>query len=363
MMSKLVISDAEWEKAEQFFNNPLNQDKKLCRKDDPHYHKADTSIHSFIKVNDEIYALAANAYLGEGTFGKVKLGQNRNGDNVAVKIEGRGLRDESGNTVKIMRMVGYYIGQFLRSFNREILFKDEPTTQKLYTVTKLRKGRELYESLAFDHYAQTQKMIVAIKSCLAVEKLHKKRIVHADIKPENFMVTVNGHDIHIKTIDYDFSKIIPKGKPLFQDTEAMGTPEYVAPEIVYRYQYSFSSDIYALGMMFKNDLGFNFPICKKMTSHVPSQRPSMNEVIKDMKEHFEKEMGFDIDSMKVLQKVNRLLAPKRETALGQYYLANVAKQKSLLQYQHLASKEPIVIPVDDGKVQEIVNKFEKISMN
>lgn len=362
-MPQLIISDAEWNKAEQFYQNPLNQDKKLRRKEDPHYHKADTSIHSFIKVNDEIYALAANAYLGEGTFGKVKLGQNRKGENVAVKIEGRGLRDEGGNTVKIMRMVGYYIGQFLRSFNREILFKDEPTTQKLYTVTKLRKGRELYESLAFDHYTQSQKLIVAIKCCLAVQKLHIKRIVHADIKPENFMVTVSGHDIHIKTIDYDFSKMIPKGKHFFQDTEAMGTPEYVAPEIINRQQYSFASDIYALGMMFKNDLGFNFPICKKMTSHVPSQRPSMNEIIKDLKEQFEKDMGFDIDSMKVLQKVNRLLAPKRETALGQYYLANVAKQKNLLQYQRLASKEPIVIPVEEGKVQEIVNRIEKLGIN
>lgn len=363
MMSKLVISDAEWEKAEQFFNNPLNQDKKLCRKDDPHYRKADTTIHSFIKVNNQIIALAANAYLGEGTFGKVKIGQNKNGDNVAVKIEGRGLRDENSVTIKIMRMIGYYFGQFARSLNRPILFKDEPTINKLYTVTKLRNGQELFESLAFNQYTHTQKLITAIKCCLAVQKLHKMRIVHIDLKPENFMVKVKGNNIKIKTIDYDFSRIISKGQNFFQDTQSMGTPEYVAPEIVYRQQYSFASDIYALGKMFQNDLGFKFPLCKSMTAHVPSQRPSMNEVIKDLKEHLEKEMNFDIDSMRVLQKLNRLLAPKRETALGQYFLASATKQNSLLQYQRIASNEPVVIPVEEGMVQGIVNRFERLGLN
>lgn len=362
-MSHLHISDKEWEKAELFFQNPLNHDKKLRRKDDPHYKKADTSIHSFIKVNNEMYALAANAYLGEGSFGKVKLGQNRKGDNVAVKIEGRELRDESGPTIKIMRMIGYYIGQFMRTFNAEILFKDEPTTHKLYTVTQLREGRELYESLAFNNYSKTQKLMIAIKCCLAIQKLHNKKIVHADVKPENFIVDANGNNIKIKTIDYDFSKIIPKGKGIFQDIESMGTPGYAAPEIIYRYQYSFASDIYALGMMFKNDLGITTPISNKMTAYVPSQRASMIEVINDLKLQLENEIGLDIDAMRLLQKVNKLLAPKRETALGQYYLANAAKQNSLLHYQRLASKEPVTIPVEEGMVQGLIKKIEKISLN
>ncbi len=362
-MSKLVISDAEWEKAEQFFQNPDNQDKKLRRKEDPHYRKADTSIHSFIKVNNEIYALAANAYLGDGSFGKVKLGQNRKGDNVAVKIEGRGLRDESSATIKITRMIGYYFGQFVRAFDRPILFKDEPTINKLYTVTKLRKGRELYESLVYDPYTETQKMVIAIQCCFAIQKLHNRKIVHADIKPENFMIRANGHQVNIKTIDYDFSKILAKGQKSFQDTEAMGTPEYVAPEIIYRYQYSFASDIYALGMLFKNDLGFTIPLCKSMTAHVPSQRPNMLEVLKNLKQQLENRPDLDVDSMMVLHQVHKLITPKKEPVFAQYYLTSAAMQRSILYNQRLASKEPVVIPVEEGKVQGIVSQFERLGLN
>ena len=78
---------------------------------------------------------------------------------------------------------------------------------------------------------------------LAVGELHKKGIMHRDMKLENILVDEKGY---LKIIDYGLAKII-SGDELAQSY--CGTPEYLAPEMVAGIGHDFSVDWWALGVL------------------------------------------------------------------------------------------------------------------
>ena len=81
-------------------------------------------------------------------------------------------------------------------------------------------------------------------SCLvlALEYLHTNGIVHRDLKPENILIDVNGYP---KLTDLGMAKRIG-----FEHTHSVvGTPEYMAPEIISENGHSFAVDWWALGCL------------------------------------------------------------------------------------------------------------------
>lgn len=88
--------------------------------------------------------------------------------------------------------------------------------------------------------------------------LHKAGYCHGDINPANIKIEIDAQgNAHAKLFDFGQSKFIDSKKFLAL-SEAMGMPEFVAPESVGEHkQYGKSSDVYALaaiaGMMFTND--------------------------------------------------------------------------------------------------------------
>jgi serine/threonine protein kinase len=69
--------------------------------------------------------------------------------------------------------------------------------------------------------------------------MHRRRVYHADLKPNNIMVSRSGD---VKVIDYGLATIQGEGKGRLQ-----GTPEYIAPETAKHKMVSERSDIYNLG--------------------------------------------------------------------------------------------------------------------
>ena len=77
---------------------------------------------------------------------------------------------------------------------------------------------------------------------LMLDYLQKKYIAHRDIKPSNIMIDTNGY---LKMIDFGTSKILA-----FSDytSTIVGTPHYIAPEILKGKGYSLSVDFWSLGI-------------------------------------------------------------------------------------------------------------------
>lgn len=98
-----------------------------------------------------------------------------------------------------------------------------------------RKKKLLDEDEAFVYFLQT---------CLAVEYLHKNKIIHRDIKPENILFDEN---FNIKLCDFGWSDKIMGAESRRQTF--CGTLDFMAPEVIRQDPYGVEVDIWALGVL------------------------------------------------------------------------------------------------------------------
>ena len=79
---------------------------------------------------------------------------------------------------------------------------------------------------------------------LALSHLHLNvGVVYRDLKPENCLL---GADGHLLMTDFGLSKVAEDGA---RCKSVLGTPEYMAPEILQRKQYGFEVDWWSLGAL------------------------------------------------------------------------------------------------------------------
>uniref|UniRef100_A0A3Q0T6R0 Serine/threonine-protein kinase 17A n=1 Tax=Amphilophus citrinellus TaxID=61819 RepID=A0A3Q0T6R0_AMPCI len=77
--------------------------------------------------------------------------------------------------------------------------------------------------------------------------LHQNNVVHLDLKPQNILLTSSSPLLgDIKIVDFGLSRIISTHQEL---REIMGTPEYVAPEILNYEPISTATDMWSIGVL------------------------------------------------------------------------------------------------------------------
>jgi serine/threonine protein kinase len=80
----------------------------------------------------------------------------------------------------------------------------------------------------------------------ALQFAHERGIIHRDIKPSNILLV--NDDLHVYLADFGLAKAIAAGSDITQTGFLIGTPEYMAPELIDKPE-SVSSDLYALGIL------------------------------------------------------------------------------------------------------------------
>ncbi|XP_013389888.1 death-associated protein kinase 1 isoform X2 [Lingula anatina] len=139
--------------------------------------------------------------------------------------------------------------ELLSEINHETIIKlydvYESRTE-VVLVLELVSGGELFDFIAEKEKLSEEEASAFIKQILhGVRHMHDKNIVHLDLKPENVMLT-SKQSQKIKLIDFGLSrKLLPDA----EIREMMGTPEFVAPEVINFEPLHLNSDMWSIGVI------------------------------------------------------------------------------------------------------------------
>ena len=120
------------------------------------------------------------------------------------------------------------------------------TIDKIFFVYPFYKSGDLYTYVEKNggKLNENQIKFIICEIVIIFLKLHENNIIYRNLKKENILIDDKGH---IKLVDFSKSKIL-----LFEEdlaTSFIGTPEYMAPEIILGKGQKFSVDWYMLGVL------------------------------------------------------------------------------------------------------------------
>ncbi|CAI2368223.1 unnamed protein product [Moneuplotes crassus] len=283
--------------------------------------------------------------IGEGTFGKVRLGiHTLTNEKVAVKILEKEKIKEIADVERVTREI--FILKLIRHPNIVQLYEIIETPKNLFFIMEHCAKGELFDYIVAQGRLKEKEACKFLQQILSgVEYIHKLNFVHRDLKPENLLLDEN---MNIKIVDFGLSNI-------FQDKEmlktACGSPCYAAPEMVAGKKYAPSCvDIWSCGIilyaMICGYLPFEDPDTSKLYQKILSGDFEVPEFMTPLVED-------------ILHKILNTDPKER------YTIDEIRKHKWFLKYH---SKEPQKtgiyvgynkVPIDN----EVIRKLEDFSIS
>ena len=203
-------------------------------------HKKDSSIE--YKIGNYLIQQT----LGEGTFGKVKLGiYLPNNEKVAIKVLEKDRMTDKDDQIRVKREF-----DMLSKFNHpNVILVTEifESLDSYYSVMEFCEGGEL-----FNYIVEKKRLTEKASSFYyfqiinGLEYIHSLGIVHRDLKPENLLLT---KDHLLKIIDFGLSNYFRENESDLLSTPC-GSPCYASPEMVSGKKYDgVKIDIWATGII------------------------------------------------------------------------------------------------------------------
>jgi len=184
--------------------------------------------------------------LGQGAFGKVKLGTNIfSGEKVAIKIICHSANRQPKEIQQLEREKNILLKlnhPNIVNLNKVV---EDPARNKSYMIFEYVNGGELFDYIV-NHgrlsEVDARKFMRQIIS--AVEYCHSLLIIHRDLKPENLLLD---DQLNIKITDFGLSNIMEPGKRF---KTFCGSLHYASPEILRGKEYLGPGvDIWAMGII------------------------------------------------------------------------------------------------------------------
>ncbi|KAI5562083.1 hypothetical protein POPTR_015G035600v4 [Populus trichocarpa] len=245
---------------------PLEDDVVRSLRTSPtHPSKDRTSIDDFVIIKP----------ISRGAFGRVFLAKKRTtGDLFAIKVLKKAdmIRKNAVESILAERDIlisvrNPFVVRFFYSFT---------CRENLYLVMEYLNGGDLYSLLRnLGCLDEDVARVYIAEVVLALEYLHSLHVVHRDLKPDNLLIA---HDGHIKLTDFGLSKVglinstddlsgpAVSGTSMLVDDEpqlstsehqrerrkkrsAVGTPDYLAPEILLGTGHGTTADWWSVGVI------------------------------------------------------------------------------------------------------------------
>uniref|UniRef100_A0A8D2L7W5 Serine/threonine-protein kinase n=1 Tax=Varanus komodoensis TaxID=61221 RepID=A0A8D2L7W5_VARKO len=203
-----------------------------------------------------VYQIFPDEVLGSGQFGIVYGGKHRKtGRDVAIKIIDK-LRFPTKQESQLRNEVA--ILQNLHHpgvVNLECMFE---TAERVFVVMEKLHGDMLEMILSSEKGRLPERItkFLITQILVALRHLHFKNIVHCDLKPENVLLASADPFPQVKLCDFGFARII--GEKSFRRS-VVGTPAYLAPEVLRNKGYNRSLDMWSVGVIIYVSLSGTFP--------------------------------------------------------------------------------------------------------
>ena len=128
-----------------------------------------------------------------------------------------------------------YMGVSFDKYNHYYMITEYVSKGSLFHILH-KKYMRLHEKTCFN---------IAKQIAIAMNYLHQKNILHCDLKSQNILVK---EDLGIKICDFGLSRL---NEPEVKETKhgRIGTPHWMAPEILRGEKYLQASDVYSYGVI------------------------------------------------------------------------------------------------------------------
>lgn len=243
----------------------------------------------------------------------------------ALRKTGNELKPVAVKTIKIGRSIPF--SMFLNEIDIMCIFRGTNnilqiidfgmrTRDEFVIITELASGDGV-DLLKKENPDKSQSLKILKDAIDALEVVHQAKVVHRDLKLENFLYFKNETTgkIKIKLADFGLSVM---------DTNVegyCGSREHIAPEIELQREDSCfidgkPSDIFSLSVLMKKFLGYAFPLFPEMENSSPGKRPKIKEVKELLLEYLEFLKIGEAGKIKRLSDVkNDLTLPEKITVI------------------------------------------------
>ena len=131
---------------------------------------------------------------------------------------------------------------------------------------------------------------VIADAAVALAAAHSLGIIHRDVKPGNLMVSRGGR---CKLTDFGLVRLYDPNDPFDFTTKAVGTPQFVAPEVIRDHRSASASDVYSLGGTLYYTLTGHPPyvdpkVAGILNQHLEGPLPELSKYLTDYPESLDK---------------------------------------------------------------------------
>ena len=199
-----------------------------------------------LEPGGSVDGFAIEKKVGEGAMANLYLVRNADGQQRVIKVPRQSFSVDPINLIAFENELR--LAPHLESFPYASMPRINEQSSNQYLVMDYIQGIDLWSLLKKNGpMPESETVVLGMKIARAVAELHRRRIVHLDLKLSNVMYTPEGD---VRLIDFGLANHLDLPDLIYESfREPKGTPAYIAPEQFIGVRDEPRSDLFSVGIM------------------------------------------------------------------------------------------------------------------